>query len=281
MAIRRAATASAVVRPAISIIRRTRANKAACSGVGSGATISVMQGSSLEQSSPSNSGQKLEVTVAGDEGSSRLDRVLAVRRPELSRSRLKALILAGSVTMGNAPIRDPAYHVTAGDTITIDVPEAVAAEPQAEDIALDIVHEDDDIIVIDKPRGLVVHPAAGHATGTLVNALIAHCGASLSGIGGVKRPGIVHRLDKDTTGLMVVAKNDRAHQSLAAQFADHGRTGPLRRGYLAFAWGAPARPKGTIEAPLDRHPKSRDKIAVRAGGRPAITHWQVLERFAD
>src|SRR3954467_273705 len=205
MAIRRAATASAVVRPAISIIRRTRANKAACSGVGSGATISVMQGSSLEQSSPSNSGQKLEVTVAGDEGSSRLDRVLAVRRPELSRSRVKALIPAGSVTMASAPIRDPAYHVTAGDTITIDVPEAVAAEPQAEDIALDIVHQDDDIIVIDKPRGLVVHPAGGHATGTLVNALIAHCGASLSGIGGVKRPGIVHRLDKDTTGLMVAA----------------------------------------------------------------------------
>src|SRR5439155_7431750 len=126
MAIRRAATASAVVRPAINIIRRTRANNAACSGVGSGATISVMQGSSLEQSSSSNSGQKLEVTVAGDEGSSRLDRVLAVRRPELSRSRLKALILAGSVTMGSAPIRDPAYHVTVGDTITIDVPEALA-----------------------------------------------------------------------------------------------------------------------------------------------------------
>src|SRR3954453_23065115 len=133
MAVRTAATASAVVRPAISISRRTRANNAACSGVGSGATVSVMQSSS------SNSGQKLEVTVAGDEGSSRLDRVLAVRRPELSRSRLKALILAGSVTMGSAPIRDPAYHVAAGDTITIDVPEAVAAEPQAEDIALDIV----------------------------------------------------------------------------------------------------------------------------------------------
>src|SRR5229473_211166 len=195
MAMRTAATASAVVRPAINIIRLTRANKAACSGVGSGATVSVMQSSS------SNSGQRLEVTVAGDEGSARLDRVLAVRVAELSRSRLKALILAGSVGIGSAPIRDPAYHVTSGDTITIDVPEAVAAEPQAEDIALDIVYEDDDIIVIDKPKGLVVHPAAGHETGTLVNALIAHCGASLSGIGGVRRPGIVHRLDKDTTGL--------------------------------------------------------------------------------
>ncbi len=158
--------------------------------------------------------QTLAVTVAGDEGSARLDRVLALRLAELSRSRLKALILAGQVAVKGLPIRDPAYHVTSGDTITIDVPEAVAPEPKGEDIALDIVYEDDDIIVIDKPRGLVVHPAAGHETGTLVNALIAHCGASLSGIGGVKRPGIVHRLDKDTTGLMVVAKNDRAHQSL-------------------------------------------------------------------
>lgn len=130
----------------------------------------------------------MEVIVGGDEGSTRLDRVLAVRQPELSRSRLKALILAGSVTVGEAPIRDPAYHVAAGDTITIDVPEAVPPEPMGEDIALDIVYEDDDIIVIDKPKGLVVHPAAGHETGTLVNALIAHCGASFSGIGGVKRP---------------------------------------------------------------------------------------------
>jgi 23S rRNA pseudouridine1911/1915/1917 synthase len=221
----------------------------------------------------------LEITVAGDEGSVRLDRVLAVRLEQLSRSRLKALILAGSVSIKNAPIRDPAYHVTSGDTITIDVPEAVAAEPKGENIALDIVYEDDDIIVIDKPKGLVVHPAAGHETGTLVNALIAHCGASLSGIGGVKRPGIVHRLDKDTTGLLVVAKNDRAHRSLSKQFADHGREGALRRGYLAFVWGAPDRPKGTIDAPLDRNPKARDKRAVREGGREAITHWQVLERF--
>jgi 23S rRNA pseudouridine1911/1915/1917 synthase len=174
------------------------------------------------QNSSSNSGQKLEVTVAGDEGSVRIDRVLAVRRPELSRSRLKALILAGSVMIESAPIRDPAYHVNAGDTITIDVPEAVAAEPGGEDIALDIVYEDDDIIVIDKPRGLVVHPGAGHETGTLVNALIAHCGASLSGIGGVKRPGIVHRLDKDTTGLMVAAKNDRAHKSRRDAARLHG-----------------------------------------------------------
>src|SRR5471032_1400084 len=280
MAMRTAATASAVVRLAISIIRRTRANNATCSGVGSGATISVMkQGSSLQQGSASNSGQRLEVTVGGDEGASRLDRVLAVRLAQLSRSRLKALILAGSVTLRSAPVRDPAYHVSTGDTITIDVPEAVAAEPAGEAIALDIVHEDDDIIVIDKPRGLVVHPAAGHETGTLVNALIAHCGSSLSGIGGVKRPGIVHRLDKDTTGLMVAAKNDRAHKSLTEQFADHGRTGAMRRGYMAFAWDLPGRTRGTVDAPIDRHPFAREKMAVRDSGREAITHWEIQESF--
>lgn len=223
--------------------------------------------------------QRLEVTVAGDEGSPRLDRVLAVLRPELSRSRLKALILAGSVSARGAPVRDPAYHVASGDTIIIDVPEAVAPEPKGEDIALDIVFEDDDIIVINKPSGLVVHPAAGHETGTLVNALIAHCGASLSGIGGVRRPGIVHRLDKDTTGLMVVAKNDHAHQSLTAQFADHGRTGPMRRGYMAFIWGSPGRQRGTVDAPIDRHPYAREKMAVREGGREAVTHWELQATY--
>jgi len=205
--------------------------------------------------------------------------VLAVRSPDLSRSRLKALILAGQVTIGGSPVRDPAYHVNAGDTITIDVPPAAPADPEGENIPLDIVFEDDDIIVINKPKNLVVHPAAGHETGTLVNALIAHCGASLSGIGGVKRPGIVHRLDKDTTGLMVVAKNDRAHQSLSAQFADHGRTGEMRRGYMAFAWGSPGRQRGTIDQPIDRHPYWRDKMAVRQGGRDAVTHWEMIEAF--
>src|SRR5712675_1592854 len=280
MAMRTAATASAVVRLAISIIRRTRANNAACSGVGSGATISVMkQGSSLQHGSSSNGAQRLTVTVAGDEGSTRLDRVLAVRVAELSRSRLKALILAGSVSLKSAPVRDPAYHVSAGDTITIDVPEAIAAEPAGEAIALNIVHEDDDIIVIDKPKGLVVHPAAGHETGTLVNALIAHCGTSLSGIGGVRRPGIVHRLDKDTTGLMVVAKNDRAHKSLTEQFADHGRTGAMRRGYMALVWDLPNRQRGTVDAPIDRHPYAREKMAVRESGREAITRWEIQESF--
>lgn len=220
-----------------------------------------------------------QVTVAGDEGSARLDRVLAARCPELSRSRLKALILDGRVAIAGGAVRDPAYHTTSGETITIELPPPAAPEPLGEEIALDIVYEDADIIVLDKPRGLVVHPAAGHETGTLVNALIAHCGASLSGIGGVRRPGIVHRLDKDTTGLMVVAKNDRAHQSLSAQFADHGRTGELRRGYQAFVWGVPSRVRGTIEAPIDRHPYAREKMAVRDGGREAITHWEVMETF--
>jgi 23S rRNA pseudouridine1911/1915/1917 synthase len=238
------------------------------------------------------------VVVAGDEVSARLDRVLAARLPELSRSRLKALILAGQVSIrqdhsrqdhigqdhtgqgSNVAVRDPAYHVSQGETITIDVPEAKPAEPKAENIPLTIVYEDDDIIVIDKPAGLVVHPAAGHETGTLVNALIAHCGASLSGIGGVRRPGIVHRLDKDTTGLMIVAKNDLAHQSLSAQFADHGRTGAMERGYLAFAWGLPHRQHGTVNAPIDRHPHARERMAVRPHGREAITHYELQETFS-
>jgi 23S rRNA pseudouridine1911/1915/1917 synthase len=222
-----------------------------------------------------------QVTVAAEEHGTRLDRLLAARIPALSRSRLKALILAGEVAIGGRTIRDPGHRVNSGDAIAVTVPAPEAAEPRGEDIPLAIVHEDDDIIVIDKPRDLVVHPAAGHPTGTLVNALIAHCGESLSGIGGVRRPGIVHRLDKDTTGLIVAAKNDRAHKSLAAQFADHGRTGEMRRGYLALVWGAPDRPRGTIDAPLDRHPHQREKQAVRAGGREAVTHWEVVERYSD
>jgi 23S rRNA pseudouridine1911/1915/1917 synthase len=222
--------------------------------------------------------RKEKLVIEAGEAHDRLDRVLAARTA-LSRTRLKALILDGAVTIGPRTIRDPGYRVNAGEAIALAVPEPEPAEPAAENIQLKVAYEDDDIIVIDKPAGLVVHPAPGHPTGTLVNALIAHCGASLSGIGGVKRPGIVHRLDKDTSGLLVAAKNDRAHQSLAAQFADHGRSGPLQRGYLAFVWGVPARPKGTIDAPIDRNPKSRDKMAVRQGGRDAVTHWQVLERF--
>jgi 23S rRNA pseudouridine1911/1915/1917 synthase len=219
------------------------------------------------------------VEIAETDAGERLDRVLARHVADLSRSRLKDLILAGEVAIGARTIRDPGHRVNAGDVIALSVPAPQPAVPQPEPIPLAVVYEDDAIIVIDKPKGLVVHPAAGNWSGTLVNALVAHCGASLSGIGGVARPGIVHRLDKDTTGLMVIAKTDRAHLSLSRQFADHGRTGPLQRGYLAFAWGAPARAKGSIVAPIARHPRARDKMSVRADGRAATTHWQVLERY--
>ncbi|HEU5020194.1 MAG TPA: RluA family pseudouridine synthase [Pseudolabrys sp.] len=227
-----------------------------------------------------NEGATETVTIRPEEAGARLDRVLAARIPALSRSRLKTLILTGQVAIGARTIRDPAAHVNSGDTLTVTLPPPEPAEPQAEQIPLEVVYEDDALIVINKPSGLVVHPAAGHASGTLVNALIAHCGQSLSGIGGVKRPGIVHRLDKDTTGLMVVAKTDKAHRALAKQF-EHKLEGPLERGYLAFVWGAPERPRGTIDAPLDRHPHARDRRAVREGGREAVTHWEVLERFND
>jgi len=218
------------------------------------------------------------VTITADEAGSRLDRVLAAHIATLSRSRIKSLIVNGQVKVAARTIRDPAASVNSGDVVTVTLPPPEKALPEGEAIPLNIVYEDDAIIVIDKPKDLVVHPAAGHTTGTLVNALIAHCGASLSGIGGVKRPGIVHRLDKDTTGLMVVAKTDKAHRALSAQFAEKA-AGPLERGYLAIVWGAPDRPKGTIDAPLGRHPHTRDKQAVRKAGRSAVTHWQVLERF--
>jgi 23S rRNA pseudouridine1911/1915/1917 synthase len=220
------------------------------------------------------------VRVADDQAGGRLDRVLATHIAELSRTRLKALIEAGAVAVDGRTIRDPGHRVNSGAAVQIDIPPPAAAKPEPEPIPLNVVYEDADIIVIDKPKNLVVHPAAGNWTGTLVNALIAHCGESLSGIGGERRPGIVHRLDKHTTGLMVVAKNDRAHRALAAQFADHGRGGePFERAYLAFVWGAPDRPRGTIDRPIDRHPQARDRMAVREGGREAVTRWEVLERY--
>ncbi len=220
------------------------------------------------------------ICVAADESGGRLDRLLAAHVAELSRTRLKALIEAGAVSVDGRTIRDPGYRVNSGAAILVAIPPAVPAKPAAEPIPLKVIYEDADIIVIDKPKGLVVHPAAGNWTGTLVNALIAHCGESLSGVGGERRPGIVHRLDKDTTGLMVVAKNDRAHRALATQFAGHGRGGgPFERGYLAFVWGAPDRPRGTIDRPIGRHPQARNRMAIREGGREAITHWQVLERY--
>lgn len=219
------------------------------------------------------------VVVAPAEAGERLDRVLAARLADYSRSRLKSLILGGHVAIGERTVRDPGQRVNANERVHVTVPPPEPPEPQPEPMALDVVFEDDELLIIDKPAGLVVHPAAGHWSGTLVNALVAHCGDSLSGIGGVARPGIVHRLDKDTTGLMVVAKTDRAHRSLSRQFADHGRTGPLERGYLAFVWGVPDRPRGTVDKPIGRHPQSRDKMAIRADGREAVTHWELVEKY--
>jgi 23S rRNA pseudouridine1911/1915/1917 synthase len=226
----------------------------------------------------------VSIAVADSEAGERLDRVLARHVASLSRSRLKALIEHGAVTIEGRTISDPNHRVNRAATITLALPPPEPAVPAAEPMALNVVYEDDDIIVIDKPRGLVVHPAAGHWGGTLVNALIAHCGDSLSGIGGVRRPGIVHRLDKDTTGLMVVAKNDHAHRVLAEQLAARttgsGGGALFERGYLAFVWGAPTRDSGTIDQPIARHPQVRERMAVAPGGRRAITHWQVLERYA-
>src|SRR5690349_25018050 len=217
------------------------------------------------------------VTIAAEDDGTRLDRVLAMRIPALSRSRLKALILDGQVVIDGQTIRDPSEPVKSGARVVVSLPEAEPPEPAPENIPLKIVYEDGDLIVIDKPAGLVVHPAAGHRSGTLVNALIAHCGASLSGVGGVMRPGIVHRLDKDTSGLLVIAKNDLAHQGLAAQFATHGRDGRLEREYIALVWGSLERRRGTIDAPLGRNTANRQKIAVSrgGGGRQAITHYEV------
>jgi 23S rRNA pseudouridine1911/1915/1917 synthase len=211
----------------------------------------------------------------------RLDRFLSELLPQLSRTRVQALIKEGHASCGGATIEDVKYRVKPGDRFELAVPPAAASELGGEAIPLTIVYEDDALIVIDKPAGLVVHPGAGHATGTLVNALIAHCGTSLSGIGGVARPGIVHRLDKDTSGLLVVAKTDQAHHALADQFADHGRSGELERGYLALVWGAPARTHGRIDAPIGRHPTSRTKMAVLPAGkgREAVTHWRVVATF--
>ncbi|MDR3373761.1 MAG: RluA family pseudouridine synthase [Ancalomicrobiaceae bacterium] len=221
------------------------------------------------------------MTIEAGADPERLDAALAKRIPDLSRSRLKALIAEGCVTGAAGTLSDASRRVNAGDRFVVTVPAAIAALPEPEDIPLDVVYEDSDLLVIDKPAGLVVHPGAGNSTGTLVNALLHHCGASLSGIGGVSRPGIVHRLDKDTTGLMVVAKSDRAHVGLSKQFADHGREGPLERAYQAIVWGVPRQSAGTLESLIGRSPKARELMAVvKSGGREAITHYTVLERFA-
>lgn len=226
-----------------------------------------------------------KVLEVDDAASGRLDSWLsAALDGEISRSRAKALIEGGAVSINGSVITEPKKKIRPGDEVIIDMPEPEDPEPQGEDIPLDVLYEDDDLIVIAKPAGLVVHPGAGNWTGTLVNALIHHCGASLSGIGGVKRPGIVHRLDKETSGVMVAAKNDNAHRHLSAQFADHGRTGPLERAYLALVWGRPRNLKGTIDAPLGRA-GDRTKRAVKHeasdDAREAITHYEVVERFLE
>ncbi len=225
-------------------------------------------------------GEEVSVTVPEDAGEDRLDRMLAGLLPQFSRSRLQALIRAGQVTVGGRTIVEPKFRVNAGADIAVSVPPPESATPQPQDIPLSVVYEDNTLIVIDKPAGIVVHPGAGTPDGTLVNALLHHCAGSLSGIGGVERPGIVHRLDKDTSGLLVAAKSDTAHRSLSEQFADHGRTGVLERGYKALVWGLPPRKRATVNEPIARSRQNPEKMAVRKGGKEAITHYEVLETYS-
>ena len=211
------------------------------------------------------------------EAGQRLDRILAARHPDFSRSRLKALIEEGHVSADGATITEPSYRVKPGQAFTTLVPEAVPYAPEGQDIPLAILHEDSDLIVLDKPAGLVVHPAPGNPDFTLVNALIAHCGDSLSGIGGVRRPGIVHRLDKDTSGVMVAAKTDRAHHALSRQFEK--RT--AGRAYLAVVWGMPKPGQGRIEGNIGRDPRNRKKMAVVGSGKgkQAATNYAIVKRY--
>lgn len=240
-----------------------------------------MSGDDTDQDGDAGEPAAHRFVVPADAAGARLDRWLAMSLPAFSRSRLQGLIAAGDLMLDGQLATDSGHKLKAGQLVVLKVPPPTPAEPIAQDIPLDIIYEDADLIVINKPAGLVVHPAAGHEDGTLVNALIAHCGASLSGIGGVRRPGIVHRLDKDTSGILVVAKNDHAHKELSAQFADHGRTGPLERAYLALVWGMPKRAHGTINAAIDRSTKNREKMAIvpDGRGREAITHYEVLETY--
>jgi 23S rRNA pseudouridine1911/1915/1917 synthase len=219
------------------------------------------------------------VVVDADMAGNRLDAALAGAIPDFSRNRIKDLILAAAVAINGQTVTEPKYRVRQDDALTLLAPPPIDAEPQPEAIPLDILFEDEALIVINKPVGMVVHPAPGSLHGTLVNALLHHCGDSLAGIGGVKRPGIVHRLDRDTSGVMVVAKTEIAHNHLSAQFADHGRTGPLHRAYIAYVWGHTQQARGSVDAPLGRDPHNRLKQAVRRDGREAITHYAVAQRF--
>ena len=219
------------------------------------------------------------ITIDPDAAGQRLDRALQKRLPELSRSRLKQLILSGQVADDANVIRDPSRKVRAGQTFVVILPEPEAATPQAQAIPLDIRFEDAHLIVIDKPAGLVVHPAPGNPDGTLVNALIAHCGESLVGIGGVRRPGIVHRLDKDTSGLIVAAKTELAHRALSADFAARR----IARAYVAIVWGVPLPAEGEIVGNIGRSMTNRKKMAVvgAARGKPAVTRYKVERAFDD
>jgi 23S rRNA pseudouridine1911/1915/1917 synthase len=226
-----------------------------------------------------------KVLTALEDAEGRIDAWLAaILADDFSRSRIKAMIEEGATIVNGTVMTEAKRKVHPGDVIEITLPAPRDPEPKGEDIPLDVLYEDDDLIVLVKPAGLVVHPGAGNWTGTLVNALIHHCGTSLSGIGGVRRPGIVHRLDKETSGVMVVAKNDIAHRHLSDQFADHGRTGPLERAYQAIVWGRPRQLKGTIDAPLGRS-VDRTKRAVKRedadDAREAITHYEVIERYGE
>ena len=215
------------------------------------------------------------LTAAPEDAGLRLDAFLAQRLPDLSRSRIQQLLEQGCILVEGKPGKKN-RRLTPGERILLDLPEPAEADPEPEEIPLDILFEDEDLLVINKPKGMVVHPAPGHESGTLVNALLHHCGDSLSGIGGVKRPGIVHRLDKDTSGLMLAAKTDRAHASLAAQLGDHS----LHRVYAALLIGTPRPAEGVVDLPVGRHPRDRKKMAAGVpGGRSAVTHYRVLESF--
>ncbi len=216
--------------------------------------------------------------VGAEQAGWRLDRFLAAALGDISRSRIQQLLESGAVSHTRKTIRDGNFRVKPGEAFTIVIPPPAPAEPLGQDIPLDVVYEDTDLIVINKPAGLVVHPAAGNLDGTLVNALIAHCGASLKGVGGVARPGIVHRLDKDTSGLLVAAKNERAMASLAKQFANH----TIERAYQAIVWGGPRTGEGLIEGQIGRSPFDRKRMAVlRGGGKTARTRYRLVERFGD
>lgn len=217
--------------------------------------------------------------VDSEKAGERLDVFLSRAQTDLSRNRIKQLILSGAATINGKSVVEPKYKVKTDEKIILVTPPPEDPEPKPENIPLEIVFEDDQLIVINKPVGLVVHPAPGTPTGTLVNALLYYCGASFAGIGGVKRPGIVHRLDKDTSGIMVVAKTEIALNHLANQFADHGRTGPLKRAYIAFSWGHMQTHAGRVDAPLGRDKFNRFKQSVRPDGRNAITHYKTLARF--